>query len=160
MLSRAIKLNNAGDTIVEVIVVLAVLGLALSICYATANASLKDTRQAQENSIASQAVANQIEAIRVNVQNSALFSGQGFCINSSGSILSPATSSNCSIGIAAPDSITDYYCGGSQGAGSSANAVCLNSGLNSTDTFVVIANWPDVSGGGSDSVTQVYRVHP
>jgi len=160
MLRRRSKLNNSGDTIVEVIVVLAVLGLALAICYTTANTSLKDTRQAQENTIASQAVANQIEAIRVSVQNPALFSTQSFCINSSGNVLSPATNVNCPLGIASPDSIFDYYCGGSQGAGSSGNAVCASSGLNNTDTFLVIANWPDVSGKGSDSVTQVYRVHP
>ncbi len=64
MLRRVRSLTQRGDTIVEVMVVLAVLGLAMGISYATANRSLKNTRQAQENSEATALVKAQIEQLR------------------------------------------------------------------------------------------------
>ena len=42
--------NQRGDTIIEVLIVLAVLGLAIGITYATANRSILNARQAQESS--------------------------------------------------------------------------------------------------------------
>jgi type II secretory pathway pseudopilin PulG len=58
------KLNNTGDTIVEVLIVLAVLGLALSISYATANRGLQQSRNAQEHSEALGIINSQIELLR------------------------------------------------------------------------------------------------
>src|SRR5579884_937422 len=61
---KSLRLNSRGDTIVEVMIVLAILGLAISIAYSTANRSLMEARQAQENSYAAEQVLKQIEAIR------------------------------------------------------------------------------------------------
>ncbi len=55
--------RDRGDTIVEVMIVLAVLGLAIGISYATANRSLLNARQAQENSQATEIAQSQIEAL-------------------------------------------------------------------------------------------------
>src|SRR5579884_4195391 len=62
-------LSSSGDTIVEVLIVLTVLGLALGISFATANTSLLNTRQAQENSEATEIAQSQIESLRELVSN-------------------------------------------------------------------------------------------
>ena len=58
------KLGNAGDTIVEVLIVLAVLGLSMSIAYATANTGLQKSRNAQEHSQALGIINSQVELLR------------------------------------------------------------------------------------------------
>ncbi len=64
MIERLKRLGQRGDTIVEVMVVLAVLGLALSISYATANRGLQQSRNAQEHSQALGIINSQIELLR------------------------------------------------------------------------------------------------
>ena len=60
---RLLSLRQSGDTIVEVLIVLAVLGLAIGISYSTATKSLLATRQAQENTQATQLLQGQIERL-------------------------------------------------------------------------------------------------
>ncbi len=55
--------TQRGDTIIEVMIVLAVLGLAIGIAYSTANRSLLNARQAQENSQATAAAQAQVEQL-------------------------------------------------------------------------------------------------
>src|ERR1019366_6517837 len=62
---RFIKLHNsAGDTIVEVMIVLAVLSLAFAITYATANHGLIQSRNAEEHSEALGLLDSQVELLR------------------------------------------------------------------------------------------------
>ena len=135
--------GQRGDTIVEVMVVLAVLGLAIGISYSTANRSLLNTRQAQESSQATELVQSQVEALRTltqvgNPQN--IFQPGPYC-------LSPApytilTGNACSQpSLPAPSSLAITY-------------VTVP-----TDTFTVVATWPDALGQGNDTVTLVYRLH-
>jgi len=56
--------GQAGDTIVEVMIVLAVLGLSLSISYATANHALIQSRNAEEHSEALGILNSQVELLR------------------------------------------------------------------------------------------------
>ncbi len=56
--------NSAGDTIVEVLVVLAVLSLAFAISYATANHALVQSRNAEEHSEALGLLNTQVELLR------------------------------------------------------------------------------------------------
>ncbi len=90
MIRRLRKLNQAGDTIVEVLIVLAVLGLALSIAYATANRGLQQSRNAQEHSQALGIINSQVELLRSAFakQNGAAIETQGaagpFCLSTSG----------------------------------------------------------------------------
>lgn len=158
-----------GDTIIEVMVVLAVLGLALSIAYATANRSLLDARQAQETSYASAQVQNQLEGLRVLGQTAAptpsqnIYTTAKFCLTYNAGLNSytvtsyggGATPASCALPFDVQSSLAVYYCGGSHaGYG---GAVC--SGL-TNDTFLVVASWPDLETPGTDTVTQAYRVHP
>ncbi len=55
--------GTSGDTIVEVLISLAVLSMAFVISYATANRALIDTQNAQEHSMALEYLDSQIEAL-------------------------------------------------------------------------------------------------
>jgi type II secretory pathway pseudopilin PulG len=79
------KLNSAGDTIVEVLIVLAVLGLALAIAAATANRGLNQSRNAEEHSQALGLIDTQVELLRNAVVNQidVFSSSRPFCIQDS-----------------------------------------------------------------------------
>jgi type II secretory pathway pseudopilin PulG len=183
---RIIKpLNKNGDTIVEVIIVLAILGMALSISYATASRSLLNARQAQETSEAAEYVQAQIEDIHAlapdqngdqnasgTIQTAGGIKNQagGFCILSANSLtpnvqldtepLSTDANPTCY-----PNStiyhVVDYSCD-DQTTDSTDLSICqtqTGTTLTKSDTYVVQAEWPDVLGEGNDYVTQVYRIH-
>jgi type II secretory pathway pseudopilin PulG len=140
------RLNKAGDTIVEVMVVLTILGLALSISYATVNRSLLSTRQAEENSIATELAQSQIEEIRLLAANTtaapSVFATGNFCIVPSGSSFNRTFGLSCATSAVPDGTITDSW----------------DNGAN--DTFTVTVQWPDVFGDNTDTVTLFYRVHP
>jgi Tfp pilus assembly protein PilE len=152
---RLIKLTRVkpiGDTIVEVMIVLAVLGLAISIAYATANRSLLNARQAQESAEASSLAQDQVEQLRAYSVGDKLdiFNAFPFCIQSGASpqIVNIDT---------APDG-----CGGANSGlnGFDARyAVKITQSTDNTDTFTVSVKWADILGDGNDSATLIYRVH-
>ena len=59
-----LKKHSRGDTIVEVLVALAVLSLAFVISYATANRALTDSQNSQEHTMALEYLDSQLEALR------------------------------------------------------------------------------------------------
>jgi prepilin-type N-terminal cleavage/methylation domain-containing protein len=144
MLKYLKKTGQSGDTIVEVMVVLAILGLAISVSYATANRSLLNARQAQENSQASELVQSQVEALRTltqigttpNVFTTAL---ENYCLVPSGSTYVNQSGNSCNMG-SVPYTINITY------------AVA-------NDTFTITATWPDVLGEGNDTIQTIYRLH-
>lgn len=73
--------NNRGDTIVEVLIALAILSLAMSITYATVNSSISGLAIARSTSKATARMQQQAELLRIaditNVQK------YNFCIVSS-----------------------------------------------------------------------------
>lgn len=166
MLTRFIRLakgicrDQTGDTIIEVMIVLAVLGMAIGVSYATANRSLLDTRQAQENSQATELVQSQVEQLRTQTSNTDSHSANYiyntnpmFCMNNDSVVqqgsLDPNNPSTLD-----PDS------------GNYAPSCVLNTLYHmsiqystSGDTFTVKALWDDVLGKGTDSVTNTYRLH-
>jgi len=87
-MKRFIRLGSKGDTIVEVMIVLAVLSLAFSISSATANTSLQKARNAQEHSEALSYIKSQIELVRKAINNNVTLPASGpFCMDSSGSLV-------------------------------------------------------------------------
>ena|SRR5581483_11745898 len=159
------RLDALGDTIVEVMIVLAILGLAMGIAYATANRSLLNARQAQENSQAAEYVQSQIEGLRYLAAstdpNKNIFNPPGaptgiYCIhdplNPTPLAISPPDA--CSFG-SVPYTILIYNCDKVTTAPQCDSAdIAANS-----DSFVVQATWNDVSGQGTDTATMVYRAH-
>lgn len=61
---RLKRSRESGDTIVEIMIVLAILGFAISIAYSTATKSLLASRAAQESSQATALVQGQLEGLR------------------------------------------------------------------------------------------------
>lgn len=77
-----------GDTIVEVLIALAIIGLVIAGAYATADSSTRIVRQAQERSDAVKVAESQLETIRsVNAdagsssKRDKMFSGTDFCFS-------------------------------------------------------------------------------
>ncbi|HSW37395.1 MAG TPA: hypothetical protein VLG37_03450 [Candidatus Saccharimonadales bacterium] len=150
--------NTAGDTIVEVLVVLAVVGMALGISYATANRSLAGARQAQEHSEALEYIQSQIEDLRVLAPNATADPNKNifgqtepFCI-SDPSVATPIVPLTDIV-------LTDYtnYPASCVLGSFYHLAITYNS---SDDSFTVSAIWDDVRGTGQDQVSLVYRLHP
>jgi type II secretory pathway pseudopilin PulG len=146
LLKQRTRLRAGGDTIVEVMVVLAILGLTLTLSYATANHSLLAARQAQENSQASQLLQSQLELVRYLAPSTDFSTfGPSFCINpnppiNTASVVHPVANPTCKPGIY---SIAIVY---------------SNSAM-APDTFTLTASWSDILGQGTDTVTLIYRVH-
>ncbi|HUC89835.1 MAG TPA: prepilin-type N-terminal cleavage/methylation domain-containing protein [Patescibacteria group bacterium] len=89
--------KQRGDTIVEVLISLAVISLVLGGAYATANTSLQITRSSQERSNATKLAESQIEQLKglANTNPSALFSAPSpFCIYQQTTVVS-ASDSRC-----------------------------------------------------------------
>ncbi len=150
------KLNRRGDTIVEVMIVLAVLGMALGISYSTANRALLQARAAQENTKATEILQGQIEQLRTMSANPE-FMPDGVTKNTTGYIYFQPSKTFC------VDSTSQVVI--TTGAGF---AGCQWESLydiqilydNNTSTFVLSASWDDVQGQGKDNVTLSYRVYP
>lgn len=140
--------RSAGDTIVEVMISLAILGLALGISYSTATGSLRALRQSQESATAASLLQAQAERLRTvaahgntgsdSDPNNA-FRTTSFCINDSVAAVA-ATSADCTI--------KNLY------------QISITYSAASNDKFTLKAVWPDVSGDGSDdTATLNYRLH-
>lgn len=74
--------NSRGDTIVEVLIAIAIISLVLAGAYVSANRSAKATRTAQEHGEALKAAESQVELIKVAARTGApdIFSAGDFCI--------------------------------------------------------------------------------
>lgn len=157
------KLTAAGDTIVEVIIVLAVLGLALGISYATANRSLIGVRQAQENSQATALLQAQVEKLRAL----ACTTGIGNCSNASGAnIYQPGGIKFCVTGTSGNylviQSSNAAYAADCQNQDSLYDIAIVyvpNSNVPQGGSFTLTATWPDIAGQGTDTVTLSYRLY-
>lgn len=87
------RLNQAGDTIIEVLVAVAVVSMVLASAFVTVNRTSKNARLTQENQEALKLAEGQLEAIRGLAGNAAaaatLFSTpRQFCVNKDGVTLS------------------------------------------------------------------------
>lgn len=143
-LRRLTMPNRRGDTIVEVMIVLAVLGLAISISYATANRSLLNARQAQETSQAAELIQSQVESLRTMRQvGSPIYqTNPPYClINGFHSWPTPTTpDSHCT-------NIDSLY------------TISIIGAAPPGGTFTIQASWADVEGQGTDTATLTYRLY-
>jgi type II secretory pathway pseudopilin PulG len=151
--------GQAGDTIVEVMIVLSVLGLAIGISYATANRSLLNARQAQENSQATAAAQSQVEQL-VSI---GCASGDPACdlnnpANPGYGLLHPPGGGTFCIVLGQVKASTDPGCRNIAFLpGSQIQIVCLNACV-PPRTFETTVSWDDVLAQGRDQVTQDYTL--
>lgn len=150
---RLRALQSRGDTIIEVMIVLTVLGLAISIAYATASRSLIDARQAQESSEGTSIAQSQIEQLRSLASKKVdIFKSDVtfFCVNSAGTFNAApfaASTDYRDLEIYPEECKTEIY------------HTAVNYEPDSS-TFTVRVVWDNVSGDGQDTVTMVYKIHP
>lgn len=149
---RLISIKNRsrerGDTIVEVLIAIAVVSLVLGGAYVTTNRSLQTTRAAQERSIALKLAESQIERIKALAANdpAALFGAPSpFCI--SGSTGQPVSASDAACSV------------DSSGMPASEEPVFHLSVERSNNDFVLTETWYNVSGRMTDSLQLRYRAY-
>jgi type II secretory pathway pseudopilin PulG len=165
-------LQNRGDTIVEVLIVLAILTFALSISYASATRSLADAQLAQENSYATELAQSQIEEIRVAVIGS-LASTSGSISNLSGVTVGGVVQQFCmNLGndyLATDAAHCQITNGGTTytindrlllSAPTSGGGGPLFFPFTSVNTFEVTITWPDSLNQGTDTDKLFYKVYP
>jgi len=139
--------NQRGDTIVEVLISLAVLSLIIGGAYSIANAALRNSRQAQERAEATKLAESQLEALKS--QPGAANPGVPFCIDTSGAIeYSSAIPANL-----ADDDYTAYHpdCRGLNTSGLY-NVFIVKDG----PRYTVNIRW-DRIGGGKEQLQMAYR---
>jgi type II secretory pathway pseudopilin PulG len=149
--TKPMKLDNIGDTIVEVMVVLAVLAMALSVSYATADRSLLNIRQAQENQQATELAQGQVEELRTLTSPSSpvnIFTAGSYCLSTTAPY-SKLPSCGFNYGGQSTPLVSALYT-----LNVSYTAISATGG-----TFTVTVTWPDVQGQGTDSIQLVYRLY-
>ena len=135
-----LKLNRHGDTIIEVMIALAILGLAFATAYATANSSLEHTRNSQEHAEALQYLASQAELLRADERDSQIYKDTNpFCMNAS----------------------TDQRVDGSCAAIAPIGYITKITYNNDcpVDTFTLDVNWTGVGSLGPQHEQMQYKVH-
>jgi len=165
------KLNNFGDTIVEVLIAMAILGVVLSAAFVSVNRSVKNNTQSQEHSVALKLAEGQLETIReissdtTNPNYNAVFTEPHmFCLDQASANIITASITDSTGPILANagsslDSNTAYgACGGINSLYSIAVGRDLVPGTTKQFIFNVYIRWDSVIGTTQDSVNLVYKV--
>jgi type II secretory pathway pseudopilin PulG len=147
--------KQAGDTIVEVLIAMAVAAGVLGGAYAVVNRTLQNARQAQEHSEALQIARSQVERIGALARSNpgALFSvvNTFHCIDSAGT-LQPLTGTST---LPADESI---YPAGCKNLGSVDYRTAFRYD-SAQHLFRVYVNWPSVTGNGDDGINLSYKAY-
>ncbi len=143
-----LRSNNKGDTIVEVLISLAVLGMVIGGAYSIVNAALRNSRQAQERAEATKLAESQVETIKAGVDG--ISDGSPFCL----------VGSNPPVTWLASVPPADY--GVDDFAGYPEACKGRNSGFHNVfivkqgSTYTVNVRWERI-GGGREQLQMVYR---
>lgn len=142
--------SQKGDTIVEVLIAMAVVSSVLGLSYGAMNRNLLIIRDAQERTEATKLAQGQIEALRQIATLPPV--NTNFCIKSDSSVQTltgvPDTSSN---GMASDD-FTKYT--------GQCTSGFYHIGLTSSDqkNYKIYVRWDRVTGSSRDQVIMVYRL--
>lgn len=165
--------RQRGDTIIEVMVALAVLGLAFAISYATASRSLNVAQNSQEHSQASQVLKSQVELAHNNSSDSSLYTeGKWFCLyySSSQGKISIADYPSNSVSSAPPEcqsqlnasvnyvTYVTYTCEVQVGNGYQSCDASGNSGLVKQNYFTFTVAWPGIGNLGPQQEQINYKL--
>lgn len=153
--------NQRGDTIMEVLIAIAVLSLILTVSLALANRNTQGNRQAQERGEAAKYTESQIELLKTylaNPTNSTLpAKGSDFCMKNDGTpseaidgIIDDAQAETFNA-FNSPD-LTDCKKG-------EFFHVYINRSVDGS-TFTAHTRWYKVAGRGVDEATMVHRIYP
>lgn len=140
--------NQIGDTIVEVLIAMAVLSLILGGAYSISNRSLGSIRQAQEHTEALKYAEGQIERLKaLNSGHTNVFNNGSFCIKHDitlGDSIVNSTNPACTVGQSV------LY------------AIQITRAESPFDSghylFTVSVKWDNFHGNGQDNVTLKYKL--
>jgi type II secretory pathway pseudopilin PulG len=136
-----IHLNNRGDTIVEVLLAIAIVSSVLGGAFVSASRSLRGTQVSQERGEALQLVEGQLERVKAALKDplksgAVLGAAGNFCLDDG---LIPRTGGFCN-----------------QGPGGRYTLAIVRV----TNTFTASARWSNAGGGAvQEQVSIVYRVY-
>ena len=163
---RSSNRRQAGDTIVEVLIVLTILSLAFSISYATATRGLAASRQAQEHSEALQFLTSQIELLRTADKDNIAFTGSNsFCMTAQNTAVAFASGYTVTP-LARDDDYTKYPLACTKGPdlvgdGRNLYRLSITRGTTGNHTqFTMYARWVGPGTAGLQQEKIVYRLYP
>lgn len=155
--------NNRGDTIVEVLIAMAVVAVVLGGAYSSANKSFANTRAAQERGEALKVAESQLESLNtlyknktVNIYDAA--PNNIFCLDDTPARVTGFGGYDPAV---IPLLTTDFsrYPGGCLKQGRYHVSITYTStGPNADDNFNVVVKW-DRFNGGRDQLNAIYRLH-
>jgi type II secretory pathway pseudopilin PulG len=148
-IGRARKLTERGDTIVEVLIAIAVVSLVLGGAFVTTNKSLQSTRDSQERGNAFKLVESQVERIKnIAATNPDAIFGPTvpatYCISSAGAVV-VSTNAACAVN--------------SAGTATTAEPIYRLTITRSGNTFTVRNTWTKVRSSTTNNVEMKYRVY-
>jgi len=133
--------NQRGDTIVEVLIALTVVGTMLTGAYASARRSMFAVMASQERLEALKLAEGQLERVKHHINAGTAIGHNPFCIDDLSNAVLNSTSPQCN-----------------QGQGGRYKLSTSRSGTPPDLTYTVTASW-DRIGGGSDTLTLSYKVN-
>lgn len=144
-----IKHPERGDTIVEVLITIAIVSMVLGGAYVTTNRSLLATRSAQERSIALKLAESQMERLKgmVALDPDLIFGATvplTFCISNANTVIS-APSANCGFN--------------GSGAVTATEPIFNISIQRNGNQFNLTESWYSVNGKATDKLQMRYRVY-
>ena len=166
-----LKKQNKGDTIVEVLICLAILGFIMTLAYSVSTRSLQNIRRAQERIEALKIAEGQLELLKTIQKNSsgnftgiaAYVADTPFCITTTGSNPSPVTF-NAPIDAWDPEisNVTEFkYPAGCKdlGPGGLYNVAIVSPNNSDGGTFTVYVRWFKLGGGTAEQLTLEYVLY-
>ncbi len=151
--------SERGDTIVEVLIAIAVITLVLGGAYVTTNKSLQNTRGAQERATALKFAESQFEQLKnvIATNPSKVFPSGGpvppttFCITGGVNVYDATVApqnQNCTLDV-----------NGAVATSSSPQPLFMLKTTRSGNTFTIAETWIDISGKTTDRLQLSYRIY-
>lgn len=160
------RLNSRGDTIVEVLICIAVLALIVAAAYTLTGRNQLTSQQAQERSEALKLASTQLELLRAYAEENSLVAlkGKHFCLMSASSVKELTTAPKVSV---TADGATVYPAECQSGTGNrykiavwgyeiSDDVNALNS---DKSVLAVTVRWDSVKGGSREEVKTFYTTY-
>lgn len=154
-------LTSTGDTIVEVMIAMAVASTVLALSFSTMSRNLYNLQDTQERSAAVKLIQGQIEAVR-NLYNAgassftSLATNTAFCVYDNGQSVQTGFQNNAPDGQALQtDSWSNYPANCAQGSG---NLYHIGVSTSDKSLYKFYVRWDQIGSKTRDQVMMVYKV--